>query len=781
MTELERAFAYVAKIPAAVAGSGGHDQTFKALAAIQRNFDLDDSAFQQVADAYNAICSPPWSTRDLAHKIKDVRARVACESKPDEKPPSPAAHEKKPNYWPTREVAQAEFPKLPRAKNNQVVLDLMLRDYGLEPEMIPPEWRVITYKAHLGVVYPGVGPSGKVCCLRYKPVERDEHHKRHPSFFLYYAGAGVIENLSTVNGATPIVVTGGEEKAIAVREAGFGVLSTMTGEGSLSVEWTKALVDRDATVILAHDKDAPDETGKSKGQWANNRIGAMLLEAGLAADKILEVQWPADLKDGGDLNDILKDQGVTGLKLLLGSAKQWQPPESAVTEKTGTPGAADIEIGEDHSMFDKKGAVIPLHIVRKISAMHPNLVFVEDSFWDFTGKIYEELDRRVIGRETIALIGSKVRVTHIREVCGLLEHELPGDPEFFQSSERQIAVLNGVLDLESRTLIPHSPDLHIRNLLSVEFDEKADCPTFKRAFTEWVPDVGARMFLTEFLGYCLVPDTRYEQSVFLVGEGANGKSVFVKVVETLLGNKNCAAIPLHALKSDRTFPTLGLLGKLVNIAPETGASNVASQQGGIDENWLKMLVSGDAIDVEAKGVQNQIRMRSKARFIIHGNNPPHISDKTLGFWRKMAVIIFPNCFMGDKRDVNLFDKLQTEMSGILNLALLGLARLRKRGRFQPSELMEAAKEEYRLECNPLQNWIEDKIVKPDPDLVQTETTLAGSEAYADYRTWCRDNGHNPYSRSKFTREMKRFGHEQTFFKDQLGMTTRGFVGIDLKR
>jgi hypothetical protein len=73
-TPLERARAYVAKMPAAVSGSGGHNRTFEVAQVLVRGFSLSrDDAWAVLCD-YNARCEPPWDERDLAHKLESAMA-----------------------------------------------------------------------------------------------------------------------------------------------------------------------------------------------------------------------------------------------------------------------------------------------------------------------------------------------------------------------------------------------------------------------------------------------------------------------------------------------------------------------------------------------------------------------------------------------------------------------------------------------------------------------------------------------------------------------------------
>jgi hypothetical protein len=87
MIALERAERYVEAIPPAVAGASGHDQTFSTACSLVRNFgdELDEAGLLEVLQGWNSTCDPPWSDRDLNHKLRDAMHRVTPEQK-DERP-----------------------------------------------------------------------------------------------------------------------------------------------------------------------------------------------------------------------------------------------------------------------------------------------------------------------------------------------------------------------------------------------------------------------------------------------------------------------------------------------------------------------------------------------------------------------------------------------------------------------------------------------------------------------------------------------------------------------
>jgi len=69
---VERARAYVSKMPAAISGQGGHEATFRVAIALAKGFSLDAGTALDLLRDFNARCDPPWSEKELIHKIEDA-------------------------------------------------------------------------------------------------------------------------------------------------------------------------------------------------------------------------------------------------------------------------------------------------------------------------------------------------------------------------------------------------------------------------------------------------------------------------------------------------------------------------------------------------------------------------------------------------------------------------------------------------------------------------------------------------------------------------------------
>lgn len=71
-----RAQAYLDRIPPAVSGEGGHNQTYAAATAMVHGFALDpEVALRLLHDRYNPRCIPPWSEKELRHKVEDAQSK----------------------------------------------------------------------------------------------------------------------------------------------------------------------------------------------------------------------------------------------------------------------------------------------------------------------------------------------------------------------------------------------------------------------------------------------------------------------------------------------------------------------------------------------------------------------------------------------------------------------------------------------------------------------------------------------------------------------------------
>lgn len=233
--------------------------------------------------------------------------------------------------------------------------------------------------------------------------------------------------------------------------------------------------------------------------------------------------------------------------------------------------------------------------------------------------------------------------------------------------------------------------------------------------------------LQELLGYCLTSNTQIEKAFLLYGVGRNGKSVFAKVIRMLLGDESVSSVPFSDFST--SFGLESLIDKAVNISAENEVKTLNTEK-------FKAVISGDKMSINRKNKQH-LQVALSCKLIMLTNNT------SLGFFRKVMIIPFNNIIPEDKVDINLFNKLQLEKSGILNWALEGLKRLvTNEYKFSKCQAIDDVTARYQRSQNDIEMFI-NECVK-----YSTNDTLK-SKVYTIYNNWCELYNINPKGRLTF--------------------------------
>jgi hypothetical protein len=77
-----RALAYLDKLPPAISGNGGHAATYAAATVLVHGFEIDpDRALALLLDHYNPRCEPPWTEKELRHKVTSAATKPHSQSR----------------------------------------------------------------------------------------------------------------------------------------------------------------------------------------------------------------------------------------------------------------------------------------------------------------------------------------------------------------------------------------------------------------------------------------------------------------------------------------------------------------------------------------------------------------------------------------------------------------------------------------------------------------------------------------------------------------------------
>ena len=335
----------------------------------------------------------------------------------------------------------------------------------------------------------------------------------------------------------------------------------------------------------------------------------------------------------------------------------------------------------------------------------------------------------------------------------------------------EIHLQNGTLKTDG-TFTPRK--FFCRNRLNVgyqEFKNQAYYPEHFLNFLLDLLDMKDIETLQEYLGYCLLPSTKGQKMMFIVGNGGEGKSRIGVVLQEIFG-KNMLTGSFQRIETDRFF-RYNLQNKLLMVDDDMQMNALAST------GYIKNLITAETpIDVEAKGEQSK-SARVYARFLCFGNGSPKaLYDKTDGFARRMIILTTKPKPPNRIDDPFIAEKFLAEKEKIFRWMFDGLQRLIQNNfRFTISDKTQNnIADALSDNCNIIE-FLNDSSV-----IAFANEKVTGVNLYGVYVHWCSENALTALKRDTFINwlknNQKKFGitYDMNVI-DERGNRVRGFRGI----
>jgi len=310
----------------------------------------------------------------------------------------------------------------------------------------------------------------------------------------------------------------------------------------------------------------------------------------------------------------------------------------------------------------------------------------------------------------------------------------------------KINVKNGMYDVDNDALLPHSPKYFSTIQLPITYDPKAQCEAVDKFLYE-VASPEDVLTLVQYSGYCCTTDIRQQKALLLDGAQNNGKSTFIELVSTMIGQDHVSEQRLQDLNNDR-FSRAQLNGKLLNMFPDLPKTKL------YDNSVFKMLTSDQWIDGEEKYIR-KFRFRNTTKQLYSANKIPEVDDPDeLAFFRRWMCITFPESFEG-RENTNLLAEITTdkELSGFFNICMVGLRALREHSKFCYNKSVSDVQKIYLTKSDPVQAFL-DECTEYSIDSIKKV------ELYAAFEGYCENNGiTNIIKENVFGRKLKKLGYE----------------------
>jgi putative DNA primase/helicase len=329
-----------------------------------------------------------------------------------------------------------------------------------------------------------------------------------------------------------------------------------------------------------------------------------------------------------------------------------------------------------------------------------------------------------------------------------------------------LPVKNGLVNLQTGQLEPANRDLLITHCANVMFDSEAKCPLWRKSLRDMMAGNDDLIsFLQRAVGYTATTSQAEGVIFFLYGFGANGKSTFLNIVRSLMGDLGTQATGETLLESNRSSS-----GPSSDIARLRGKRFVAISE--IDdgkhlaEARVKSLTGGDAVTARLLH-ENEITFIPQITIWVATNHKPVVKNNDHAIWRRIVMIPFEVKFAKHQQDRRLEAKLMDELPGILNWLIEGFMEWNRIGLSAPDSI-ERATGQYRSQMDMIGLWEAEKCI------VDSKAEVLCSDAHASFSEWAQDNYNVSYTKNRFGRMMTERSYEK---KKKPDMT---YVGIGLR-
>lgn len=246
--------------------------------------------------------------------------------------------------------------------------------------------------------------------------------------------------------------------------------------------------------------------------------------------------------------------------------------------------------------------------------------------------------------------------------------------------------------------------------------------------------------LQEYLGYCLLPTTKGQKMLILIGKGGEGKSRIGLVMRSIFGD-SMNTTSIQKVESNR-FSRADLENKLLMVDDDMDMSTLPKT------NYIKSIVTSECkMDMERKGVQSY-QSQLYVRFLCFGNGAlTALHDRSDGFFRRQIVLTTKDKPAGRMDDPFLSDKLIAEREGIFLWCLDGLHRLLDNN--YHFTVSDRAKENISVVVREANNIV-DFLSSAGYVQFKADSEASTRDLYAAYKVWCEDNAENPLSPKSFS-------------------------------
>lgn len=330
---------------------------------------------------------------------------------------------------------------------------------------------------------------------------------------------------------------------------------------------------------------------------------------------------------------------------------------------------------------------------------------------------------------------------------------------------------NGWYSLEDGSFHPDIDSFTLYRV-AVDFEPEAPAPQKWLDYVAALLDAEDIPTLQEFCGYALIPTTRAQKMLFLIGNGGEGKSVAGAVLMAIFGQAATSG-RMHDL--EERFGMSGLEGKLLFIDDDLPTAKLRETA-----NVKKIVTARTPILVERKG-RDAYPAQIYCRLMCFGNQlTDSLYDHSNGAFRRRLILTTKPRDPARVDNPQLAEQIiRDELPGVALWMLDGLKRLQASNwQLSVSEKQRQQEQQYKEDSFNLLAFLADR----EWVVFDAEASVTSQELYTSYCRWCMKNGEDVLAQRTVLGYLKSNGQTLhiSYSKHILsrdGVDSRGFLGI----
>ncbi|HOK59244.1 MAG TPA: phage/plasmid primase, P4 family [Methanothrix sp.] len=173
-------------------------------------------------------------------------------------------------------------------------------------------------------------------------------------------------------------------------------------------------------------------------------------------------------------------------------------------------------------------------------------------------------DFRKVSRQFIDSVLNKIQAN-----TSVFLSEIGGP--YFDPDLNVINMRNGLFNWRTDEFKRHTPDYPSVVQIPIRYNPEAECPRIMKMLSEILKPEDVTKFL-EFSAYCLYRAHPIQKMLLLFGPSGTGKSTLIKLLRHLVGEENCAEVPIH--KMYKEFAVATMRGKLLNAVSDLSSRDI---------------------------------------------------------------------------------------------------------------------------------------------------------------------------------------------------------------